>query len=564
MYNVKINNQRHTNNKRGMLMKHAVYTLFVLTALLVGLTAESVYAAGTPAGTVITNIASLNYKDLSGKSFPTVTASVSITVAQKAGVALTTTPQSQTVGDSVWAYYAYNVQNTGNGKDKYTLTGVSAHGWTAEVYLDANNNGVLDAGELAAGTKASSDTLLADSSQHFIVRVFVPKGTTDALSDLLTATATSQFKGAVSASGLFTTTVRRVLVNFTKSQDISNPQPGQTITYTVSYKDSGSGPVLNAVLTDVLNANLTLVGGSISGGGSYNGGNRTITWNFAKINAGQSGSVTFQATVNGGVPSGTVITNQASYSLTDSTNNHTISGNSNTTSASVAFLAALNSTISPASQTQDVGLTVKYQLTLTNNGNATDSASFSFVTTLAQNWKFYLDINGDGLINGADSLINPAKVGPLAQNGVLRFIALDTLPQATPDGSKDSLKATFTSLTTGSIKTTSTGVTTVRAPVLAMTKTVAVVGGGQPVPGATLRYTITYSNSGTGAANSVVVSDPIPSKTTYVVNSVRLNGVPTNDGSGGVVFAANTVTVTIGSLAANTLNQTITFDVTIN
>jgi uncharacterized repeat protein (TIGR01451 family) len=567
MYYVKniINyNKQHLNNKRGQRMKHAIFALFVLTALLVGLTAENVYAAGTPAGTVITNIASLNYKDLSGKSFPVVTATVSITVAQKAGVALTPTPQSQTVGDSVWAYYAYSVQNTGNGKDKFTLSGVSAHGWSTEIYLDANKNGVLDASELAAGTKASSDTLLADSSEYFIVRVFVPKGTTDALTDLLTATATSQFNGSVSASGLFTTTVHRVLVIFTKSQNVTNPQPGQTITYTISYKDSGSSPVLNAVLTDLLNANLTLVGGSITGGGTYNGGTGIITWNFAKINAGGSGSVSFQATVNGGVPSSTVITNQANYSLTDSTNNHTISGSSNTTSASVAFLAGLSSTISPASQTQDVGLPVKYQLTLTNNGNATDSASFSFVTTLSQSWKFYLDINGDGLIDGADSLINPAKVGPMAQGGVLHFIALDTLPQATPDGSKDSLKATFTSLTTPSVKTTSTGVTTVRAPVLTMTKTVAVVGGGQPVPGATLRYTITYSNSGTGAANNVVISDPIPSHTTYVANSVHLNGVQTNDGSGGVVFNSNTVTVTIGTLAANTLNQTITIDMTIN
>ena len=545
-------------------MKHAGVFLFVVAALLFGLTAEPAFAAGTPAGTVITNIATLNYKDLSGKAFPAVTASVSITVAQKAGVALTPTPQTQTVGDSVWAYYAYTVQNTGNGKDKYTLTAVSAHGWTSEVYLDANGNGVLDASELSAGTKAASDTLLADSSEHFIVRTFVPKGTADALSDNLTASAVSLFNGSVSASGVFTTTVRRVLVNFTKSQDVSNPQPGQTITYTVSYKDSGSGPVLNAVLTDVLNANLTLVGGSITGGGSYNGGTRTITWNFAKINAGASGSVSFQATVNGGVSSGTVITNQAGYSLTDSTNNHTISGMSNTTSASVAFLAALSSSISPASQTQDVGLAVKYQITLTNNGNATDSVSFAYVTTLAQSWKFYLDINGDGIVNGADSLINPAKVGQLAQGGVLHFVALDTLPQTTADGAKDSLKATFTSLTTVTVKTTSTGVTTVRAPVLSMTKTVAVVGGGQPVPGATLRYTITYNNSGTGAANSVVVTDPIPSNTSYVANSVHLNGVQTNDGTGGVVFGSNTVTVTIGSLAGNTLNQTITFDVTIN
>ena len=544
-------------------MKRIMYAVFVVLALLVGLTAE-MYAAGTPAWTVITNTATLNYKDLGGTSFPAVVATVSITVAQKAGVALTPTPQSQTVGDSVWAYYAYNVQNTGNWTDKYTLAAVSAHSWTAQIYFDANNNGVLDAGELAAGVKTATDSLKYDSTAHLIVRVFVPKGAADALSDLLTVTATSQFNGSVAASGLFTTTVKRALVIFSKSQDITSPQPGATITYTLAYKDSGTGPATNVVLTDQLSTDITLVGGSITGGGAYNAGNRTITWNFAKLNPGQSGSVSFQATVNAGVTVGTTIPNHGHYTFTDSTNGLTKDTTSNTSSATVAFLASLSSTISPASQSQDVGLTVLYQITLTNNGNAADSASFSFTTTLGQNWKFYLDNNGDGIINGADALINPAKVGPLAQGGVLHFIALDTLPHATVDGAKDTLKPKFTSLANGAISTTTTGITTARAPVLTMTKTVAVVGGGQPIPGATLRYTITYSNSGTGAANNVTISDPIPTNTTYVINSVYLNGVQTNDGTGGVAYAGNTLTVTLGSVAANTLNQTIRFDVTIN
>ena len=63
-------------------MKRIMYAVFVVLALLVGLTAE-MYAAGTPAWTVITNTATLNYKDLGGTSFPAVVATVSITVAQE-------------------------------------------------------------------------------------------------------------------------------------------------------------------------------------------------------------------------------------------------------------------------------------------------------------------------------------------------------------------------------------------------------------------------------------------------------------------------------------------------
>jgi uncharacterized repeat protein (TIGR01451 family) len=53
-------------------------------------------------------------------------------------------------------------------------------------------------------------------------------------------------------------------------------------------------------------------------------------------------------------------------------------------------------------------------------------------------------------------------------------------------------------------------------------------------PGDVLRYTITVYNTGTIAATNAVLRDAIPANTTYVANSLTLNGLPVGQPDGGV------------------------------
>jgi large repetitive protein len=53
-------------------------------------------------------------------------------------------------------------------------------------------------------------------------------------------------------------------------------------------------------------------------------------------------------------------------------------------------------------------------------------------------------------------------------------------------------------------------------------------------PGDVLRYTISVYNSGTIAATGAVLQDAIPANTTYVANSLTLNGLPVGQPDGGV------------------------------
>jgi len=116
------------------------------------------------------------------------------------------------------------------------------------------------------------------------------------------------------------------------------------------------------------------------------------------------------------------------------------------------------------------------------------------------------------------------------------------------------------------------GTYTVSTIAAAVGKSVTVIdqfGGSQPVAGATLRYTITVTMSGSGVANGVVITDPFPANTTYTAGSLRLNGAPLSDaadadaGDAGIT-APGAATVNLGVLTAASPVQTIVFDVKIN
>ena len=60
-------------------------------------------------------------------------------------------------------------------------------------------------------------------------------------------------------------------------------------------------------------------------------------------------------------------------------------------------------------------------------------------------------------------------------------------------------------------------------PDVGLQKSVSPTDASQTIPGADLTYTITFTNTGTAAASSLVVSDPIPANTDFKVGSVTNN-----------------------------------------
>ena len=99
-------------------------------------------------------------------------------------------------------------------------------------------------------------------------------------------------------------------ITLSKSADVATAKPGDTITYTLTYGNTGAGDATNLVITDTIPANTTLVGGSITGGGTESGG--VITWNLGPLAAGVTGvTVQFAVTVDTGTLAATSIDNSA-------------------------------------------------------------------------------------------------------------------------------------------------------------------------------------------------------------------------------------------------------------
>lgn len=106
-------------------------------------------------------------------------------------------------------------------------------------------------------------------------------------------------------------------------------------------------------------------------------------------------------------------------------------------------------------------------------------------------------------------------------------------------------------------------------PSLVITKTVASVldpnGTAVLMPGAVMTYQIAAAISGTGTITNLVITDPLPADITYVPGSINVNGAARTDAADAdnAEFAANTVSVSLGSVAAPA-NIVITFRATIN
>src|SRR5439155_20588670 len=113
------------------------------------------------------------------------------------------------------------------------------------------------------------------------------------------------------------TVVNPLNISLTKSRDKATAKPGETITYTLAYSNTGTGAATNVSITDVVPSQTTFV--SATGGGVLTG--VVVTWNLGGIAAGGSGSVQFTVTVNSGTAAGVIISNNASISFQDDLGN---------------------------------------------------------------------------------------------------------------------------------------------------------------------------------------------------------------------------------------------------
>ncbi|MAB46748.1 MAG: hypothetical protein CMN67_15185 [Sphingomonadaceae bacterium] len=311
-------------------------------AIAAALITTPAHAGGVKAGTLIENTASATYD---GGAGPVTIPSNTITVKVDELLDVTVTsrdsgPVSAAPGSAV---LTFELTNTGNGPEAYTLTAnpaVAGNDFDTTVNgiaVDTNGNGVYDPGvdQMLTGP-ATTAAIAADASLTVFVLVTIPGGVADGdqsdvslLAEAVTGTGApgTAFAGQgagggnaiVGSTGANATATGSLSVGITdvdliKSATVRDPfggtgiVPGATITYAIRAEVRGSGSVSDLVVTDAAPADTTYVAGSLKLDGATltdaadadagRFGTSGISVDLGTVSGGSSRTVTFQVTID--------------------------------------------------------------------------------------------------------------------------------------------------------------------------------------------------------------------------------------------------------------------------
>ncbi len=290
------------------------------------------HAAAPAAGTNISNIATASYVDGTSTT-RTVTSNEVKTTVLKVGSFTLEQDRSATANPNGVVTLSHVLTNTGNGTDEFELGLLNVAGDAFDfsniaIYLDANKDGVPDNNTNLMGQVI---TLNAGESAGLVV-----VGTTAA-----TATADKSGQLELSAKSTYITvpadktktntdTVKIVggaVIQVTKSANVTAVTRGDTVTYELTYKNTGNADATNLTIEDILPAGVTYVDESARWSGQtapltddandetaakYKYDSGILTLVLASVPRNSTGKLTFQVTVNASAPAGK-ITNVATF-----------------------------------------------------------------------------------------------------------------------------------------------------------------------------------------------------------------------------------------------------------
>ncbi len=212
----------------------AALGLFVASPLR----AQSTGGSLTPAGTAVSNVATVSYETQNGSAF-TASGSVTFIVGQVAGVDIDPPRIALSeAGDEV--VFPHDVFNVGNGADAFSVAASTPSAWITRVHHDVDGDGLL----------TPADTLLAGplpvdfgGAASVLVVVTVPSPATAGTIEPVVVSATSDFDG--SSVDTLTDEIRLddagIDPVIQKDVDLTEAAPGDLLTYTIRVRLDGAG-----------------------------------------------------------------------------------------------------------------------------------------------------------------------------------------------------------------------------------------------------------------------------------------------------------------------------------
>lgn len=382
-----------------------------------------------------------------------------------------------------------------------SMSGLDLEAFTATSPDSYNSStGIWTVGGLASG-----------ASRSLVIRVTIASGTVDE-SLIFSGTIQSSAQPDIVSSNnsdALTLSVQGADLAITKTVDNSSPGTGDSVTFTLTAINNGSGSADNVTVADPLPAGLSLTG-SFTATGSYAGG----VWSIGTLGVGATATLTIDATVTGAA--GDTIVNSATI---DSDRADPVS--SNNASTATIFVGgsdlAIEKVVDNSSPAE--GGTVNFTLTARNLG--ANSADSVVVNDVLPSGLTYVSHNAS--VGSYSNATGEWTIGTIAGGTTGSGITL-TLTATVDAGTAGTTITNSAEILSGSPTTVDIdpsnniddAALSVTFADLALTKT---VDDETPVNGQVLTFTLTVTNNGPSNAGGIEVTDYIPQYLTNVTSA---------------------------------------------
>jgi uncharacterized repeat protein (TIGR01451 family) len=439
-------------------------------------------------------------------------------------IANTASPNPVAAGSNIT--YAQVVTNNGpSAADNVTLVeAVPANTTIASITAPAGWNCISQGAGGTGSIVCNALTMAANTAASLTIVVKVNSGTANGTIITNTATVSSSVNDpnsanntAIAVTEVGTTAQAQIIVT-----NSASPNPvlaGNTITYTQTATNVGSGTATNATLSESIPANTTFQSISYPTGTTCTtppvGSGGTINCNAPAAPAGSSGTVTVVVLVAAATPVGTVINDTVTVNST----NQAFGSESATASDVVGSATQATLTLSAVGTPSNVfpGNNITYTDTITNNGPQA-ATSVSFTEAIPANTTYVSVSAPAGWTCTVTTSITCTDSSSLAANATADIIiAVNLAPSVTVA----SITATSSVSASNATTVNATVVTTVSAAC-----DLAVTNSGTPSPvtaASNITYTQVVTNNGPSNCAGATFTEAIPNNTTFV----SLTPVPT-------------------------------------